>query len=225
MRITEVFPFKDLMNVMVDSDGNKLGEGREPGRHVSEIIHHLRLVRGAKTGPEDEMPGLRMFAGFMWEVALEWAFKLLMGLREGVAKQPKCQLRHIHMSPDGLDVEDPAEFVLEEYKLTWRSMRWMSAFKPRGKWIDLTFEEAFEENFFDWSLQIPAYLKCLSESLGRPVRKARLYVFFVMGDYSFERKRGPQIRVFELEYTDEELEQNWTVLLNAEEGMEKKEVA
>lgn len=222
MRIIEVYPFQGLMDVMVDADGNPMGTGREPGRHQSDIIKHLRLVRGAKGGPEDEQPGLRMFAGFMWEWALEFAFKMLMSLRAGVAKQVKCVLDKIHSSPDALDVTDDAEWVLEEYKLTWRSMKWLEAWKPHGSWEPLSFEEAFEQNFFDWSLQIPGYLQCLSKALGRPIRRARLYVFFVMGDYTFQTKRGPRIRVFDLEYTEAELEQNWRVLLNAEAQMEKE---
>lgn len=223
MKITEIFPFGDsLMEVMVDSDGNRLGTGRASGRHISDTIKYLRKVRGAKGGPEDEQEGLRMFAGFMWEAALEWAFRLLMSLRDGVLKQAKCFLDGLHGSPDALDVTDEAEYVLEEYKLTWRSMRWIEAIKPKKDWIPASFEEAFETNFFDWSLQIPAYLQCLSKVLGRPVRRARLYVFFVMGDYSFQAKRGPRIRVFELEYSDDELEQNWSVLQSAEAEREKE---
>lgn len=224
MQATEVFPFDGLEEVMVDSDGNRMGTGRAAGRHLSDITKYLRQKRGLVAGAalQGDQPGFRMFVGFMWEWALELAFKTLMAMRGGVIKQPKLELDGIHMSPDALDTSNFNLIILEEYKLTWRSMGWLENVEVFGKKRPAPLEECLSTNFFDWiEVQIPGYLKGISEHLGRPVTTCRLYVAFVLGDY--KARKGPRIRVFDIVYTPQELDRAWRMIRLAEADMTAEE--
>lgn len=209
--------FDDLMSTMVDSDCNPMGYGREKGLHLSDITKWLRIRRGKTVGGiPGEQDGLRMYSGFMWERALELGFKALQICRLGVARQLKVALDGIHCSPDGLDTS-VTPFVLEEYKLTWRSIGQVNKLVAAG----VPLGEALSEHYWEWvEVQIPAYLCALRANTGMELTEARLYVFFVNGDYSHKPGRGPQIVVVSLRYTPEELASTWEMILSAKRGME-----
>jgi hypothetical protein len=222
MRAIEVKPFEDVREIVVDSEGQPMGAGREPGLHVSTIINRLRKLAGGNDLPEDNQSATRLLMGFVNEAAIEQAFKSLQSYREGFIRQPKCVCEGIHMSPDGLFAQED-QFILFEFKATWKSMKQTTHSKDsRGKWFPRELHEALDDSFWPWMAQIQAYLHCLSEAVGQKLRRAWLWVTWVNGDYSYAAGRGPQVRVYELEFTDEEVAQNWHVLKQAAESMASK---
>lgn len=219
MQVVEYGPFDTILDVMLDADGHPQGHGRPGGIHASHCIQRYRKIRGAKDGPQGEQDGVRMYMGFLWEWALELAFKAIGFVRSPlVLKQLRLEVDEIHMTLDGLDVEHE-EPILEESKLTWRSMRWLSSDEAKNP---LTLAEALSVNFWSWMMQVMAYLHGASVHLGRPVRVVRLYILFVMGDYSFQKKRGPQVRVFELRFTDEEVATNWKLMVQLRDMIKRE---
>lgn len=95
-------------------------------------------------------------------------------------------------SPDGINFMSGR---LEEYKVTWKS----SNNSPEDNWR--------------WMTQIKAYLKLtgLSECL--------LRVLYVMGNY---KGSGPQYREYLLSFTEEEIEENWEMLVTHAKTMRKE---
>lgn len=100
----------------------------------------------------------------------------------------------IACSPDGINHE--LELV-DEYKCTWRS----SKTKPQDIWR--------------WMIQIKAYCYVSGYNL------ARFHVLYVMGDYKFS---GPQCLLFLIEFSREELENNWNMLVEHAKTMPKEEI-
>ncbi len=174
----------------LDATYTRTGHGRVSGVHVSGLVRAVLEAQGkALESPPGEQEYVRMQAGFLWENALEWAFKEYMGIERKVKKQLAVEKDGVHGTPDGLDGD-----VLEEYKCTWKSLK---------KW-----NEDPEENFDYWFMQVKAYLHMLGKNT------VRFFVFFVNGDYKWDKGVGPRIvRTTEFTFTDAELEDNWAMLL------------
>lgn len=174
----------------LDASYNRTGRGRRSGLHVSGLVKAVLEAKGKKLeAPSNWQDNVAMQTGFLWENALEWAFKEYMGKERKVKKQLAVELDGVHGTPDGLDGN-----VLEEYKVTWKSLK---------KW-----NEDPEENFDYWFMQVKAYLHMLG------LNTVRFFVFFVNGDYKWDKGVGPRIvRTAEFTFTDAELEDNWTMLM------------
>jgi hypothetical protein len=194
MQIKEL-PFQ-IAEVNVGSDQNP----RSLGLHVSSIIRDLsnRVIHKgqrqpfASLSPEaQERAGTYQSLGFAWERVLERS--LSDAFATGRCVRPGEQvLDGIYLTPDPVDLLDG---VLEEWKCTWKSSR---------KAADL------EGNFREWFWQIKSYLKVLGFTV------CRLRVFFVNGDY---KDSGPQVKCFELTFTQRELDENWHMLLKHAEAI------
>jgi hypothetical protein len=196
-----------------------IGTDRAPGLHLSHIIKRMKEEAGEKvTGVEGEQEWLRAQIGFLWEIALEIAWKRYVQVcdfqqlpfHRGVKdSQLTLQLDGIHMTPDALDIEEEA---LEESKLTWRSMR---------KWV-----EDPVNNFAFWHVQTMGYLKGINELRKQarmpPILKVRYFVFWCGGDYSHKPGRGPQPTAGEMRVAEEEIEQNWRTILRYKAVLEKE---
>jgi hypothetical protein len=206
----EIGPFDTIMDAMVDADGNPMGHGRPEGLHLGTIIKAIRNLRGGKPFPAGWQDGTTMYAGFLWEWAMEYAFRILGLLRPNTVRQLRLIRDGIHGTLDGVDFETD-EPVLEEYKLTWRSQR---IFAEEG----LGLSASVVKNCPDWLIQIQGYLAMLSTYLERPVTSARLFVFFVMGSYDKGAPAGPRIRVVELRFSEEEIAENWRMIVNVARG-------
>lgn len=89
-------------------------------------------------------------------------------------------------SPDYLFYETD-EIILGEFKCTWYSSR----------------NAPFDPKFEKWLCQIQCYLYHLN------MRKARLYVLFLNGDY---KPPSPQLLAWEMTFTTRELADNWRVV-------------
>lgn len=199
----ELYDFKRFDGALEEFDA----KGRRPsGLHVSGLVRaaYKNLKGTEPKAIEGEQPWVRALAGFLWERALEYAFTEYMQKERGTAdKQTSCQYmlgdgRAVTGTPDGINGE-----YIEEYKATWRSMR---------KW-----SEDPEAEFWMWLAQVKAY--CFMT--GRT--KARFFIFWVNGDYSYKTGRGPQVTTCEMEFTEEELLDNWRMLL-AHANVAKEEV-
>lgn len=197
------------------------GQNRPEGLHLSEIIRERKVAAGEKvTGVEGEQPELRMQIGFLWERALETAWKEYVQIAdlEGLPFRRGRRLSQlrlvedgIHMTPDGDDLD---EHWLEESKFTWRSMR---------KW-----EPDPAEYFDSWLGQTKGYVR--ARNIQRklldmpPLHGVRFFIFWAGGDYSFKPGRGPQPTATEVRFTDEELEEHWQTVLRYRDYMKRREV-
>lgn len=203
-------PF-DVMGNARTAEGEKMGEGRAKGFHVSMGVQAMRQAANLPGEIEGEQEGIRMQLGFLWEYAVELvlqgmpidtalavAFKRYMAfqVRAHVVKQMKLEYPDtsgpVHGTPDGFDAE---EGIIESYKLTWKSKK-----KAVSK-------DEFAEHFWPWLVAEKAY--CLM--LG--VDTTRFYIGWVNGDYSFKKGGGPQIDIYDCVYTEDELVENWRSLM------------
>lgn len=172
------------------SDYSEEDHERSPGLHLGQVLAELDQLAHGKRYPEtDENTRQTYFTmGFLWERALsELISETAVKRAAGALVRPGEFLSDgIAMSPDAIDLTD---YTLEEYKATW-----LSSNHP----ID-------SEKFWTWINQ----MKCYCRAIG--TKTARLRVFFVMGDY---RGSGPQVKCWQFEFTDRELEECWAMVLN-----------
>lgn len=198
----ELYDFKRLDGSLESMDS----KGRRPsGLHVSGLVRAAfkNLFATEKKAIEGEQEFVRSMAGFLWERAMEYAFTEYMQAE----RKPKLYQSLVEKAlPDGRIVTGTPDGVrddcIEEYKATWRSMR---------KW-----SEDPEREFWMWMAQVKAY--CYMTGL----KKARFFIFWVNGDYSYKTGRGPQVTTCEMEFTDDELQENWDMLI-AHAGSAKEE--
>lgn len=102
---------------------------------------------------------------------------------EGTAE---CKASCVAFSPDYIfDLDD--ELILGEFKCSWYS--------TKGAPVDPKFAK--------WFCQIKLYCFWLG------LRKARLYVLFVNGDY---KPPTPSLRAWELTFTQQELQDEWNMI-------------
>jgi hypothetical protein len=167
---------------------------RSPGLHLSSIIKDICVdldpKRFMQTG---QLPFERFETGFSFERVLEIAFA---SRRAGIFRPGEVERDGVIMSPDGVDPDGSTfsfaisdDWILEEYKLTWMS----------------DFDCPHAVKFIHWIWQMQAYARALE------TQKARLRVLFVNGDY----RNGyvPSYKVFDIAFTQEELDQNWAMLI------------
>lgn len=96
----------------------------------------------------------------------------------------ELELDGIVGNPDGLDI---GWWGIEEFKVTWRS----SNKTPEDNWY--------------YKCQAMAYCKMLG------TKRCRWRILYLNGDY---KGSGPQYRVYEAEFGDMELEENWSMIVN-----------
>ncbi len=207
--------------------GERIGENRSPGVHLSECVGDMRAAGGLPGGIPGEQDRIRMQLGFLFEhaielviqgipvgLAMEHAYKRwMLQVRVDVVTQITGCKDRVHMTPDGLDCN---EGLIESYKYTYKSMRKAES------------QVEFEENFWPWVVSEKAYC------YGWGVDTVRFYVCWDRGDYSFKPGRGgPQVQVYDCVFTEEELVGNWAAVLKyrdvreartAEETMTEEEV-
>lgn len=175
---------------------------RSAGLHISAVIRDLanRITRKGERpawsslSVEEQRRGATyQTLGFAWERIIERALTEQYNQGSEFLVRPGEQLLDgLYGSPDPFDCRDG---VLEEWKCTWKS--------------SLKFDD-LERNFWEWTVQIKAYLKMLG------LTECRLRVYFVNGDY---RDSGPQVKCARLVFTQREVDENWKMLTNHARGM------
>jgi hypothetical protein len=176
----------------------------EPHRHVSAIIRSLCIALGhfeddAKGKGTDNAKGegpdqTRMELGSAFEDALASA------LADRYARSdPDRYVRPGPLEKDGLignmDLLDVTDWAVIEIKLTWISSR----------------HPADSEKFWKYWVQLKAYCTLVGTRLGR------LHVCHINGDY--KGSRGPVYNVWEDEFSEQELAENWRMLVTQSEAM------
>lgn len=164
---------------LTDDELRRMGNYREGGFILELIIEALMSGQ------------LREAASLLTRKLVSHFFKYRMIARRHVKQQKEIFLDGLYGTPDAVDV---ANWVLEEYKCTWKAS-WRV--------------ENMELEFWEWFRQIMAYCYMLSRIRRKPLLRARLFVFFINGDY---RQSGPQIRYFEIQFSMQELAENWDML-------------
>jgi len=147
--------------------------------HLTDIIK--RMDQTDYTGVKWNM-NLTPDCGFIWERALEMAYKDKLGIRPN-----EIIVDGIVGSPDGVG-DDPwgeVDFVNEEYKLTWKSSN-----------------NPIESNWY-YITQFKSYCKMLG------TRVTVVRIIYVVGDY---KGSGPQYFTYRLEFTQKEIDENWAYI-------------
>lgn len=130
-------------------------------------------------------------AGFFWERVLRYVLLQARYEQKHLTPCGELEMDGVFITPDVMDVKD---WVHEENKLTWKS----SNNDPHS--------------YYRYWWQVKAGCRVLETT------KARLRVYHVNGDY---RGSGPQWKNWEAEFTEQEIEENWSMVLNhaRNEGM------
>lgn len=181
---------------------------RSPGQHVSGIIRCMATEMGILK-PEwaeelslvdvreikDPTAILRMLIGLSWE---RYYVQEILAPKLGVVHQPgELSYDGVYGSPDGeslstflLEGKNRLESVMHEIKSTYKSVNTVG---------DVTGE-------FMWLSQIKAYCKM------RGTTHAMLHVLFICGDYKFPIRPIP--KMWQLEFTQQEVDDNWSLLMD-----------
>lgn len=170
-------------------------EHRASGVHLSGIIRKVAVATGKlRLGQrsEEEFP-LRMALGMAFE---NW----VVGLYPDMIWQPGEQyLDGISGNPDGMSVLEISPgysfLVVEEFKLTWKSRKE----DILGEWM--------------WLTQTCGYANFLG------ARHARLHVCWVNDNY---KPSQPTYYRYLVEWTEEEILKNWTMMLQNREGTKEE---
>lgn len=172
----------------------------EMGMLEKEWAEELSLV-DART-ITDPVALARISLGLAWE-------QYYLPLLPGVVDHPgEMQLQGVYLTPDGESVDIIRmphgrwyARVVHECKLTWKSSNTVDNMKPNAKnWM--------------WLAQIKGYCKAMN------TRWAWMHVFFVNGDYSWPMRPTP--RSWFIEFTQEEVDSNWSVLMQYKEDLEER---
>lgn len=175
---------------------------RSAGVHVSSIIRCIALemkILKAELAEDlsltdvreitDPVAVLRICIGLAWE---EWYLPQL----DGVIDHPgEMQLEGIFMTHDGESVDTILTekgprytSAVHEIKATYKSLRTVADLESQWMWLT----------------QVRAYCKALN------TRVAYLHVLFLCGDYQFPIT--PQLRCWRIEFTQEEIDENWALI-------------
>lgn len=177
--------------------GDQTPEQRWPGLHVSDIYKRLLEQADPKRFAKAITPDteIRMELGILVERAIEREMRAKYATtRPGQIVSPEG----VVMSPDGVD---PIRLAGEEYKATAMSSRPLP-----GCLTPYTDEYGMpRDKFLHWFIQMKAYAKHLE------VLTFVLAVLHLYGDYS--RPFKPAIVVAEIQFTPDELEENWSMLI------------
>jgi hypothetical protein len=177
-----------------DVDGNPTSN-RKPGDiHLGQIIHHLYAKIEGKSaekpvGDALTSMNIKMSIGVAFEYLLERVLSLVYPSTKLVKLESICE-DGIWMTPDRYDVE---EELVEEWKATWFSSKKAATTKE------------LVDHFWYWQIQIRAYCRAMK------VKKAKLRVWFINGNYAPPRPIPP--RTFYFEFTDQDLDENWEMVL------------
>ena len=158
-----------------------------PGAHVSAIIRSICIRMKHFEDSEDGPSQTRLELGCAFEDAVVDGLK-----RRHVAHDPdrycspgQLELDGLFGTPDLLDVTD---WAIVEIKLTWLSSR----------------HDPESIKFWKYWVQIKAYCKMVHTLVGR------LHVGHINGNY---RGGDPEYNVWEWRFTQQELDENWAMLL------------
>lgn len=187
--------------------------GRSVGVHVSSIIRCIAAETGIlkpewiteelsiiEVGPstqfDDPVRALRVSLGLAWE---DWYIRTQL-VPLGIVDHPdEMHCEGIYMSPDAEELsviiteKGPRHKIkIHEIKSTYKSTKTVGETEVELK------------SQFIWMSQLKSYCKAAKTTL------ADLHVLFFCGDYSWPQQ--PDKKRFEIEFTQDEIEDNWQLL-------------
>lgn len=166
-------------------------EPRKEGLHLTDVVRSIIDRSSSFRGKGKGFTDIELTAeiGLLWERVFSLVYRDKFAVRI-----PQLQLDGIWMSPDGVDSDplDEVPLVVAELKCTWKSSR-----------------STLIDNFY-YMAQVKSYCYALETNV------AIMHVLYLMGDY---RGSGPLYRTARIRFTDWELEENWTQILNEKERM------
>jgi len=152
--------------------------------HLTDVLRYIKKQLGT-----DYKGGSWGAPGLTAEIGFLWEETLsrVFGSRFA-ARLGEVIVDGIALSPDGFNYDEILACpVVEEYKATWKS----SKNDPTDNW--------------DWMVQTKAYCYALG------VEATVFRILYMMGDY---KGSGPLYRECRILYTDQELRDNWEMILN-----------
>lgn len=165
---------------------------RTKGLHMSEIYGKLFEYLEPKRFTGGTPDPLRLEMGLTFETMLEEGLKARLTPESGRPGELVSDEGIIY-SPDLIVFNEVTR--LGEIKLSWMSSREVPREKANG----------FPPQFDKWLVQMKAYCHCLNTPY------ARLYAFFINGDY---RPPRPELLCWDITFSRQELEENWALIIN-----------
>lgn len=195
---------------------------RSKGLHLSDILRDLALTSGVLASKYDTP--ITEEGSEVIQIGLAWEDYLSRYQHQQVEYHPgELHYEGISMSPDGISVESVEDltevvvdeaWILWEYKCTRKSSRdFKDMLRLRSKKVLM------------WLWQIQAYRHAMNKTAvprGSACGVARLGVMFLNGNYSKDfddQESKPTYKLFRLEFTDEELESNWAMIMSHARSM------
>lgn len=204
-------PLEPLTFDLRRADLSLVGEGREPGVHMSECVRAMMEAAGEKLGSiEGEDPAARPQAGFWYEAALAWAMRQQAAHEQhNIDWQVRLCLDRVHMTPDGVDYT--AEELIS-VKATGKSMK---------RWVEGQAASAPNEHqFWYWLVADICYARAAEKLLGLPIRKVRYYFLWFNGDYSRKPGHGCQTNTCVVRFEPPDAEALWQIVLRYRDFLE-----
>lgn len=175
------------------------GADRKAGLHLSDITKRMVFERDKRLNPDSPIDAMVLERGFTWEKVLELA---LAERHERPGYRPEqIQEDGIWMSPDW--VRPDGDIQLEEWKATKKSNK----------------TNTFDSISWTWLPNIKSYVRAMLKRKLIRRAAARIRVWFINGDYSFESKTSDFHLLndywrYDLEFDKRELEENWQSILS-----------
>lgn len=199
-------------------------QGRSDGLHLSTVLRHMALQRGVLDSKYEDQGDLNQ--NTVLQLGLAWEDYLALYQHPEIVYHPgELNLDGIAMSPDGISENDgemtarvmveKGTWLLHEFKATQKSSRGFEE-KLRAK----------DKKCLLWLWQIMGYRHAINilhpdnASLA-----ARLHVLFLNGNYSrdfSDRENGPNYKIYNLFFDQDELETNWMVIKSYADGMREE---
>lgn len=177
---------------------------RSPGLHLTQITGHiLRRLDPKRYGREMSRADTENYqdTGFLWEDILGRVLADRAGQVEGstaVRFRPgEVEKDGVIGSPDALVLQDD-QWVVEEYKATWKSARGLDEPNVGSGLTD--------SKFVGYILQSKAYCAMVGATT------ARLFIFFINGTYG--DRMVPEVRAYQLTWTAQEIAEGWQEIVN-----------
>jgi hypothetical protein len=189
-----------------DAAGKRMGEGRSAGMHVGEVVAYICDVGlGLKfKASDDGTTQAYQLQGFLFEKLMTQT--LIDYAKEGwysaleVLWQKELEWEKLFGTPDGIVVDDPRRII---------SIKWTT--KGMVKTL-----ESFETQALRWVMMDQAYLYMASQFFGVPFTTAEYLVSFA----AEKPQRWP--RKVMVEFTGDELVQNWRTIQRAAESLRRR---
>jgi hypothetical protein len=169
-------------------------ENRTSGLHLTDISSAIALKIGyldAKYGEQDINDPTGVF-----RIALGLSFEDYIVPKHGAEllyHPGEVTVDGISMTTDAISVSP--DMAVHEFKCTWKSMRHATNIEGSTK-------------LWQWLVQTKGYCK------GWNTTRAYWHIMWVNGDYSYSETGGTSYRIYKLDFTRQEIEDNWSMLKN-----------